>query len=856
MPPQSGPSLTVQASPVNTYVAAAAPAVALYDQQQVAMAQQLVSAFSDLSVTAARFAGSMKAEQNEEEIKAGMDLVNKSRKSYQKLVESGEIKPTENPWMAVGAQQASGTLEGMRARADFERIYALKASEDPKFFDNPEAFDSLAAQYVQNANVNLGDASYQTRSFYEAFNPYIASKAMQHEEAIAKHREERILIGVQAGVSKALQDSLSPSQAVRDDAMTGLKDLLSTPQGVSLQRVNQAVIATFVDALEESDNPDHVMAVFSEVSAGTGKLIDTQDAKAALGKAKAAIERNRDRLTREESVQFDNWLNNELIPTAFDENLTDEQVRERLDTYFAGPDRKISVTAQEMESKKAYAFGEINKARREFERQREEEIDNTIATRIETASTLDDPDQAMSMVQETLDRLGVPKVKQMQWRNIAESEYAGAARRREAKRLQQEEDWLWNGIGESKGLNQTASEGFATFFTSDTLPPLAQIKDKHDKWKISVGADPGSDKAKALDRNAYSRFEGMIDKQVEAMAQQFGGSLQPTPNDTPQVRAQKALMRGKASMLKMNLGMTFGDTREASKAVTQFFQVSNAATVEVGGMDVWPAEDLLYAYSAAITNGIPISAVLPGGPNGDALKETLDLAVTRLRAGENSDDVLRDIVQMRAFGTTTQIAKAAYTNNPLGYAHINTGRGEDGVDFQNTFMVSLQDMEVTQPDAFPYAASEFQRIYLDTLSKAPHNPKAAVSAAEEAMKNNNIRIRGSIVPKARGFRPEVNEDYLESWLRLNYPKNNDATLVVVAQQPNGEPVFAVRNAEGAAIPPTRGGIGQIRLYSPADINADAMALPLFIETVREARSRRLREPVRMIGRNKQVDTGW
>ena len=273
-------------------------------------------------------------------------------------------------------------------------------------------------------------------------------------------------------------------------------------------------------------------------------------------------------------------------------------------------------------------------------------------------------------------------------------------------------------------------------------------------------------------------------------------------------------------------------------------------------MDVWPAEDLLYAYSSAITNGLPISAVLPGGPNGEALKETLDLAVTRLRAGENSDDILRDIVQMRAFGTTTQIAKAAYTNNPLGFANITTGKGEDGVDFQNTFMVSLQDMGVTQSDAFPYAASEFQRVYLDTLSKAPHNPKAAVSAAKDSMANNNIRIRGSIVPKARGFRPEVNEDYLESWLRLNYPKNNDATLVVVAQQPNGEPVFAVRNAEGAAIPPTRGGVGQIRLYSPADINADAVALPLFIETVREERSRRLREPVRMIGRNKQVDTGW
>jgi 2-keto-4-pentenoate hydratase len=113
------PSLGVSAAPVSTYVASVAPAVELYDQQSVNLALQFADAFKDLSVSAAQIAGSMKKQMNEEDVQKGIDLVNQSRKSYKTLVDSGEIKPTENPWMAIGAQQASGTMEGMKARAHF-----------------------------------------------------------------------------------------------------------------------------------------------------------------------------------------------------------------------------------------------------------------------------------------------------------------------------------------------------------------------------------------------------------------------------------------------------------------------------------------------------------------------------------------------------------------------------------------------------------------------------------------------------------------------------------------------------------------------------------------------------------------
>lgn len=856
MPPQSGPSLTVQASPVNTYVAAAAPAVALYDQQQVAMAQQLVSAFSDLSVTAARFAGSMKAEQNEEEIKAGMDLVNKSRKSYQKLVESGEIKPTENPWMAVGAQQASGTMEGMRARADFERIYAMKAADDPKFFENPEAFDALAAQYVQNANVNLGDASYQTRSFYEAFNPYIASKAMQHEEAIAKYREDKILVGVQASVSKALQDSLSPNQTVRDDAMTALNDLMSTPQGVSQQLVNRAVVTAFVEAMSESENPEHAEAVFNSIKAGTGLLKDTEYAQAALGKAKANIERNRDRLTREESVQFDNWLNNELIPTAFDENLTDEQVRERLDTYFAGPDRKISVTAQEMESKKAYAFSQLKTARNEAERQLKEQTDATINQAIQDAAMEPDFDTGLNKVTAVMDRLGVSTEQRWMFEGAYEKLHDRYSGRRQQRELQQAEQFVWKGVANNPGLDVVALEEFTAFFakpseaelrekglnafSSRPLPQFDRYKQRYDNFLISAGVSPDTDRAKTAYKNAYSILDAKIESTMAARIQQepsWNGTAIPTPNDTPQTLAEKANLRSQALTLKMHLAQTFEDRRIVSDTVNGFLNALNPTAVESGDpAQVYQALDFIQAYALARRNNLQLDLILPTGENGKALRESLATLSTQIMSGQNPDDILRDFVSRRFFGETVKVSELAMKSNVIGWADMTTGNGEDAVDFRNTYEATVGSMldKGNLPlvsDSGPYAASFFQNAYFQSLSQNK-SAKQAVTEAAEQLKDGHLVVNNSLIPRS-SFSAGVDENYIKAWLKYNYPDRPDATLVVVSLEPNGAPIFGVRDQDGNAL--ARKADGQWaapRLWRPLEIES-IRSEPQFLQKVKQ-----------------------
>jgi len=835
-----GPSLQVQASPVNTFVAAAAPAVALYDQQQANMALQLVDAFSNLSVTAARFAGSMKAEQNEEDIRAGMDLVNRSRKSYQKLVEAGEIKPTENPWMAVGAQSASGTLEGMKARAEFERIYAQKAVDDPKFFDNPEAFDALAAQYVQNANVNLGDGSYQTQSFYQAFNPYIASKAMQHEDAIAKFREERILTGIQADVAKAVQDYGSPYGPVQVDSLKLLQDTIDTPTGVSRQAVNNAVIDSLVYAMANGSNPERTEELARQLKSGTGGLMDTEYARALMAKAGAEIERNKDRLTREESVAFSNWLSGELIPSAL-KGMKDEDIRVALNEYFAGPERKITVSAQEMESKIGYALSQIERARNEEERRIEEEKETTIVELIGQESLNQDRERGLQKLKGTMERLGIPEKQRWMYEDAFDRRWEKSENERLQRELNQARSVLWKGTTAAPGLTEVSAKEFAEAYQSGTLPNFGSWKTKIDNFLKAQGVTPDSEKAKTAYGQYYSEFEKILDAQTKAIADNaFGGNMRPAANDTEEVRIQKAAFRGRSLMLKMQLGLTFDDQRVASQSVNEFLRVLNPEAVEGGAIDMWPAEDLIYAYSYAVQNNLPLEMILPGGENGRALRETLAYASNEIASGVSMDNVVRDVVSRKFFGEASRVTRESLKMNLMGYADITTGKGEDAVDYTSRFMGFMSGAGVTQSDSQPFGAHEFQRHYFDGLGRT-HNHKAAMKYAEAAMQENYMVVRGSLLPKGKGFKDFVDESYIEAWLGANYPGNKDASLVVVSRDVTGAPLMAVRDAEGRALSPVVDGRRQeARLYRVNDINEGATDM-VRQEAMRAREFRRMQE---------------
>ena len=325
------PTTQVFASPVSTYVQPQAAAVQLYDQQSVNLALQMSEAFSNLSLTAAKVAGQIKSDWNQEDAQKGMDLVNTSRKTYRQLVQEGKISPAENPWMAIGAQKASGVIEGMRARAQFDSIYASRAAQDPQFFDNMDHFDALASNFASNYAASVGDSEYLKSSFFEAFNPYINEMSSRHVQNMIKKRDEKAQISVAAAVAQSIHD-FHGGMNVPSDANGGsavalqrhMDDMIAN--GYSPDLINQGVVDNLVSVASGSDHPEEALAVLERLRTGpVGSknrplLQDSPYAQAALQAAAPRIEERRQRLTNDKNDKFNAWMSQNL-QTSVDKNI-------------------------------------------------------------------------------------------------------------------------------------------------------------------------------------------------------------------------------------------------------------------------------------------------------------------------------------------------------------------------------------------------------------------------------------------------------------------------------------------------------------------------------------------------------
>jgi hypothetical protein len=402
------PNLGVTAQPVSTFIQPNQNAVAaeLYDQQTVQNALQFAEAFSNLSVSAARLAGGLKQEWNEEQVQQGMDLVNKSRKSYQQLVQSGEIKPTENPWFAVGAQKASGSIEAMKARVNFESLLEQKVAEDPSFLDDPRGFDAFAYQYTQNVNQFMGDASYMSRAFYESFNPFMGTMQAKHEGRVIEHNTQKILTGVASEVQRAAQDWTSPNPTVSQQALGTLQTRLDemVNQGVASNRVNNAAVDALVELMATSDDPRAAREMFNSIKSGTGSLSSTQYAKTQMAMNASKIQANDLRMSAEESKVLAARIEKDLTPQIVSGAITVEQAEEALREDFA--QGKVRINANEQESKIGYLRSFSAAAIREREVQVKTEQNNAFWELVTLAADTDGVEDLDTRLGELKQRVG------------------------------------------------------------------------------------------------------------------------------------------------------------------------------------------------------------------------------------------------------------------------------------------------------------------------------------------------------------------------------------------------------------------------------------------------------------------
>jgi hypothetical protein len=791
------PTLGVTAQPVSTFIQPNQNAVAaeLYDQQTVQNALQFAEAFSNLSVSAARLAGGLKQEWNEEQVQQGMDLVNKSRKSYQQLVQSGEIKPTENPWFAIGAQKASGSIEAMKARVNFESLLEKKIAEDPTFLDDPRGFDAFAYQYTQNVNQFMGDASYMSRAFYESFNPFMGTMQAKHEGRVIEHNTQKILTGVASEIQRAAQDWTSPNPVVSQQALGTLQSSLDemVNQGVASSRVNNAAVDALVELMATSDNPRAAREMFDALVSGTGYLSNTQYAKTQMAMNAAKIQTNDLRMSTEESKVLAARIEKDLTPQIVSGAMTVEQAAEALREDFA--QGKVRINANEQESKIGYLRSYSAAAIRENEARIREEKNNALWTLVTEAANpegVTDWNARIQQMTKAIDSLEFPPEEAFKAKDLLLGKIIPDAQANQAAlEVQQATTILWNGTGDGNGILPTLDREVRESFepNSNFVPGFAEARQQYDTYLTqTLGLTPDEDKYKKGLAQAYTKMRDSL-KQYEAAYLQRATT-----------REEAASVRQRFLAMRMGLATQFDDARDVAPAFKGLLSEMNPRVVEqagVGEVGALPyTEDMVMAYMLATENNQNLSKILPGGENGKALIAQLDYAVDRIRAGEKIGDVARDVSRLMSFGG---VSKIDYFDkiNPVKWMDT------DGSDQQTRENIRVSYAELREavastsrsgafePDAGTYLDYEYRRHYATEVSNNPMAARSAHKVAMDKVMEENVFIRGSLLPK-RNLGPNQDEMYLEAWLRANYPNNPNATLVVVSPPGADQVLMAVR----------------------------------------------------------------
>lgn len=430
------PTTQVFAAPVTTFVQPQAAAAELYDQQAVNLALQMSEAFSDLSVTAARVLGQLKAQSNEENVQKGADLVNTSRKTYRQLMEEGQINPAENPWMAVGAQKASGAIEGMRARAQFDLIYQAKAEQDPKFFDSMDGFDALAANFASNYAESVGDSEYLKSAFFESFNPHINEMSSRHVQNMVKKREEKAQIGIAASVAQAVQDFRGgmniPAEAGNSAAALQRYMDEMVANGYSPDLINNGVVDNLISVASQSDRPEDAEELLQSIMTGPAdspnrpRLADTGYAKAALQASAGKRQQNRERVTNLKNDAFNDWLEGRLDDATNKRVGADTLVKEWEAEAEA---RNMAWNPGDKNARRAFVRAEYNRRVAEKDKEVEQQRDNAFYGSLDEAITPNSmrelsPESwrqsAKTKINQTIDNLGLSKEQAVQRKMMAE----------------------------------------------------------------------------------------------------------------------------------------------------------------------------------------------------------------------------------------------------------------------------------------------------------------------------------------------------------------------------------------------------------------------------------------------------
>lgn len=845
------PTLGTFASPTSQLVTPIQQQATPLNEQAIRDLYSFADSFSELSSTVGQLAITLTKEYNKEQVQKGQDLVNSNRKIYADLVKSGEINPSENPWMAVGAQVASGVLEGAQARAEFQKEYDRRVAEDPELLKDNQFFDALAASFAQNKKAQFGTAQYLSDSFFDSFNPYLMSMGMKHSENIVKYRQGKIVQSLRVKVDDGLKDLTadrgfgrrtdgSPKDVGWEGVMYDLEGNAVTEKSVSISfdDIGTVEIPMIVPGLSLATKEKIVYenATLDDLSAEDQQTI-INHAIEQMKKGRTPFFDTEDRLDRTvEDIQLfmDEMGANMGMPRTA--NLTTaahlvEAMKSGGTTYLAeeilgrlkGGTGLIKDT-EEVKVMLADAAPDISKVRFDLQHQQEK---TQAALMIEAAYR-----QSFS----TEGQIGYEAA----WDNLEQQLLkSGTISVEERGKILDQFNEKWNNAAregresvdryDMKMIRKLFGESLDHFAreSGSSVPNWQGLRLNFDETLRSLDIDPSGEKAKNALRNVHevinSRLATMKQNalgQLMDNAKSFGLqandprllTLNKVEGEPTSLTAVKEDARRRLKLNEMMAGIHFG-MEDRLIGIRSIATSGLSVDVERGPRP--ELLDLIYIHHSGMGGQIPMDAIYGSGPTGKRMQQFLTDVSLKMQLGMSVDDAVRDSAQQLNMITPSNAKDLL--DIQIGGEHLNEITdyvSEIANDFTDSWWPFSYWDDPINPDSVTSLNSMFARKYFETLNQTGGAHETALETADNFVRNSTHFIRSSIIPKQEFDAANVGSDYIVNWIDMEAgPNVKDAALVLVGYGGNGQSVFALRTKDGNAV--------TNRYYTAADITSNA-----------------------------------
>lgn len=820
------PNLGTFASPTSQLITPIQAQATPLNEQAIRDAYDFANSFSELSTAMGNLYITLKQEQNAEEMQAGREAVFGSRKTYADLERDGVIRPAENPWMAVGAQQASGILEAASAANEFRGLVAQKAAENPEFLDDPKHFDALAASYAQRKTQQYAGNQYLSEAFFENFNQSVIKLQQENFEAIEEARFQKTVLAADAKVrlsvdavsTKSTEGIVADVQAAFDEAVAN--------SGGRASEITQAYAMSLIQIMRTNpEKVDEAEMILKSLKAGTGNLIDTSAAQSLLIKYGAEIENQREQATSNETrILFDKQL--ELLEKyesgVFGEG--QEAHKKLIDAFDQFADRaagNISISAGKTESERDYLYRkaqaidnakasareEALKKASELDKQAKEDrkeflINLQAQKQLDLGQRVRRGESVEAAIDEMSAFLRNPEYKytpedRLKYSKASEDEFRGQAAQYEKQLGVQLTEVARQNI-RADVTKQIAA------FTRDTINnpmqgtrPLniATLKASVDRRFRAAGLT--EEQRKTASDRLYLEVRDGSQQAIDSLFLKTpaeGGlapvaisSLDPSPSDTPDLRKYKENARSVRLDALIAIDEAFG----AEDTVAELKNIAaTMLTPEIVERGVpHQVRDLWRAWKASKSGYFRENLfATPGGKRLEILFNNIDVKVGN---GADFDNALADSVADFTVARGSSI---------LDWTNITNPAQGDQLRFENQLKSLLEDLEITHSDSRRLMSglygSEVIRIF-QSSAENPLNLSTAIRDASESIRQQLVVYDGSFLFREGGIgQGPYNADHFRNLARFYAPGVEKPVFFPVSKLANGTHLYALRDQDG------------------------------------------------------------